>query len=70
MSAKSTFTPFELLALPSKAALVEEFQGRKLGELRTPALVLNRSAFEENCARVAQAVEALGLEFRMHVKSE
>lgn len=70
MSAKSTFTPFELLRLPSKSALVEEFQGRQLSELRTPALILNRSAFTENCNGVAKAVEALGLEFRMHVKSE
>ncbi|EKD02606.1 hypothetical protein A1Q2_03032 [Trichosporon asahii var. asahii CBS 8904] len=70
MSAKSTFTPFELLRLPSKSALVEEFQGRKLDELRTPALILNRTAFAENCSHVAKAVEALGLEFRMHVKSE
>lgn len=66
----STFTPFELLRLPSKSALVEEFAGRSLSDLRTPALILNRSAFEANCASVARAVEALGLEFRMHVKSE
>lgn len=70
MSAKSTFTPFELLRLPSKTALVEEFEGRKLDQLRTPALILNRTAFTENCNHVAKAVESLGLEFRMHVKSK
>lgn len=66
----STFTPFELTRLPSKAALVDAFVGAPLSSLRTPALVLNRSAFAANCARVAGAVEALGLHFRMHVKSE
>lgn len=65
----STFTPLELMRLPSAAALREEFVGRSLSELRTPALIVDRAAFAQNCKEMDDRVEKLGMRFRAHVKS-
>jgi hypothetical protein len=66
----STFTPLSHLTLPSRAALQDEFVGRKLTTLRTPALVVDRAGFKENCRYVADEVGKRGMTFRAHVKSE
>lgn len=66
----STFTPLELMRGPDPAALREEFVGRSLSELRTPALIVDRAAFKQNCAEMDTKVEKLGMRFRAHVKSE
>jgi len=65
-----TTTPLSLLTLPSKDALVKEFVGKKLSTLRTPALIIDRKRFVENCERVTGETEKRGMGFRAHVKSE
>ncbi|WVO15217.1 hypothetical protein L204_102866 [Cryptococcus depauperatus] len=65
----STFTPLDLYPLPSKAALVDAFVGKPIASLRTPALIVDRKKFKDNCERMAGTVRERGLLFRAHVKS-
>jgi D-serine deaminase-like pyridoxal phosphate-dependent protein len=65
-----TTTPLSVLTLPSKDALVKEFVGKKLSTLRTPALIIDRKRFVENCERVTGETAKRGMGFRAHVKSE
>ena len=69
-SIASTFTPLSLLTLPDKQALCDEFVGREITSLRTPALVIDRSIFKRNCERVTGEATKRGMKFRSHVKSE
>lgn len=68
--ATSTFTPLTQMLLPQESALRDEFVGRKLSELRTPALIVDRKAFKENCDFVTTQTKAKGMAFRAHVKSK
>jgi len=65
-----TTTPFSLLTLPSKDALVKEFKGKSIKTLRTPALIVDKGQFKRNCERVTGETEKRGMGFRAHVKSE
>ncbi|THH11192.1 hypothetical protein EW145_g795 [Phellinidium pouzarii] len=62
-------TPVELIGRPSKQALLEEFLGRRLADLRTPALVVDRAVFTKNCARMHETAQGWGANFRAHLKS-
>lgn len=42
-----TRTPYSLTTLPDKEALVQAFVGTKLEELRTPALIIDRTLFQK-----------------------
>lgn len=65
----STFTPLTYLPYPDASALRDEFSGRTLAAVRTPALVIDRGAFQRNCEAVTTAVADLGMGFRAHIKS-
>ena len=65
----STFTELTLLSLPDKKALADKYVGSKLGELRTPALIVDRTLFTQNCERMAGKVKEKEMKFRVHVKS-
>ncbi|KAL0245445.1 hypothetical protein I308_104571 [Cryptococcus tetragattii IND107] len=65
----STFTSLSLYSLPSKSALVDEFVGQPLSALRTPALIVDRKKFKDNCERVASNAKERGMKFRAHVKT-
>ncbi|TFK57115.1 hypothetical protein OE88DRAFT_1650696 [Heliocybe sulcata] len=64
-----TSTPFDLTRLPDKEALVDAFVGQHIKSLRTPAMVIDRAVFAENCARMHQSAKDWGASFRGHVKS-
>ncbi|CAE6363228.1 unnamed protein product [Rhizoctonia solani] len=64
-----TLTPHAYINLPDKDALVSEFQGKTLTQLRTPALVIDRFTFAENCAQMHKRALKLGTGFRAHVKT-
>ncbi|TFY79655.1 hypothetical protein EWM64_g4354 [Hericium alpestre] len=66
---EQTTTPYQLLSLPQKDALAKEFVGKPLNELRTPAFVIDRSIFAQNCARMHQKAADWGAGFRAHVKT-
>lgn len=70
MQASTNFTPLELLPLPDKSALQDAFVGKPLASLRTPALIVDRTRFRNNCERVVKQAKDRGLKFRAHVKSE
>ncbi|WWC62270.1 uncharacterized protein I303_104866 [Kwoniella dejecticola CBS 10117] len=65
----SSFTHTSLYALPSKQALQHEFVGKKIDQLRTPALVVDRSRFKRNCEEVTAESKRRGMGFRAHVKT-
>ena len=64
-----TSTPFHLVGRSQKPALVAEFAGKHLRELRTPALVIDRSVFAKNCAKMHTNAAGYGAEFRAHIKT-
>lgn len=64
-----TATPMHLLLGPSKDALRNEFVGKSLDGIRTPALVIDRSLFAKNCAGMHQRAEEWGASFRAHLKT-
>ncbi|KAL7415941.1 putative serine dehydratase domain-containing protein [Mrakia frigida] len=64
-----TSTPYLLTTLPAKAPLQDAMVGLKLNQLRTPALIIDRSRFAENCAKMHDKAKAFGSSFRAHVKS-
>lgn len=64
-----TRTPFHLVGRPQKSALVAEFAGKRLHELRTPALVIDRAVFAKNCDRMHANAAGYGAEFRAHLKT-
>ncbi|KAG8684557.1 hypothetical protein FRC09_015309 [Ceratobasidium sp. 395] len=64
-----TLTPYAYTNLPDKTALIAEFQGKNLSQLRTPAMVIDRSTFADNCARMHDRAAHLGTLFRAHVKT-
>jgi D-serine ammonia-lyase len=41
----------------------------KLGDLPTPAFVINRSAFQKNCSKILKTVKHKNLKLRPHVKT-
>ncbi|KIJ68487.1 hypothetical protein HYDPIDRAFT_106686 [Hydnomerulius pinastri MD-312] len=63
-----TKTPWQLLT-PNKEALVAEFVGKPLDALRTPALVVDRAAFKDNCTKMHQNAKDWGASFRAHLKT-
>jgi len=64
-----TKTPFHISAKPQKQELVDEYKGKPLNALRTPALVIDRAKFAQNCAAMHEHAKAWGASFRAHVKS-
>ncbi|WWD22569.1 hypothetical protein CI109_107062 [Kwoniella shandongensis] len=65
----STFTPLSLYSLPSKSALVDQFVGQPISSLRTPALIVDRTKFKNNCEKVTGEAKKRGMNFRVHVKT-
>ncbi|KAH8915827.1 hypothetical protein BT69DRAFT_1229457 [Atractiella rhizophila] len=67
--ASQTSTPAELLPLPTKDVLLQAFKSKSLSSLRTPAIVIERKPYADNCQAMAERVKAVGARFRAHVKS-
>ncbi|TYJ52111.1 hypothetical protein B9479_007291 [Cryptococcus floricola] len=65
----STNTPLSFYSLPDKGQLQKAFVGKPLSALRTPALIVDRKVFKENCERVTGEANARGMAFRAHVKT-
>jgi D-serine ammonia-lyase len=69
MAPSQSGTPFHLAGHPEKSALLAGFVGKHLGELRTPALVIDRAVFANNCAKMHANAAGYGAEFRAHLKT-
>ena len=50
-------------------ALKQQFLGKRLVELPTPSLILDRSLLRKNCTAMLDVCSKLGVGFRAHVKS-
>ena len=61
--------PGALFPCPSKGELAKAFIGKRLGDVPTPAAVLDRAVVERNCRQMLEACQALDVDFRPHVKT-
>ncbi|KAJ7265950.1 putative serine dehydratase domain-containing protein [Mycena haematopus] len=64
-----TKTPYALANLPQKDALTKEFVGQSLEALRTPAMVIDRTLFQQNCVRMLENAGEWGATLRSHLKT-
>lgn len=63
-----TKTPLHFLN-PDKDALVADFVGKPLNALRTPAFIVDRAVFAENCRKMHENARNWGATFRAHLKT-
>ncbi|GAA5816460.1 hypothetical protein MFLAVUS_009989 [Mucor flavus] len=52
-----------------KSSLVESMVGKKLDQLRTPSLIIDRAILKRNCAKLACITNELNTKVRVHVKT-
>ena len=64
-----TKTPYSFLPGPNKEALCAEYVGKSLCTLRTPAFIVDRSTFAENCGKMRLTAKEWGAAFRAHLKT-
>ncbi|KAK6205270.1 putative serine dehydratase domain-containing protein [Scheffersomyces amazonensis] len=57
------------LTYPDKSSLLEDFKGKKIEELPTPSLVINRDKFQHNSNSMLKNASKLNASFRAHVKT-
>lgn len=56
-------------ATPCIEQLREYYLGKDIHEVPSPALVLDLSVVRRHCSSVLAAVNALGVDFRAHIKT-
>jgi len=61
--------PNSLRGQPDKQSLKDEFVGRPIDSLPTPAMVIDRATFAKNCAKMHQNAKDFGASFRAHLKT-
>jgi diaminopimelate decarboxylase len=70
---EQTTTPsllFDSYRIQMKATLAKEMVGKKLNQLRTPSLVIDRSILKRNCQRLSKISTGLdNTRVRVHVKT-
>ena len=54
---------------PSQAILHDAFVGKHLGDVPTPAAILDQAIIKDNCNQMLRACQSLGVKFRPHVKT-
>lgn len=69
MMASSPFQTRTYQGLIQKDELVKAFTGKPIESLRTPAFVIDRSLFAQNCVRMHQKAAEWGAGFRAHLKT-
>lgn len=52
-----------------EARLRDQFLGKRIQNLPTPAAVLDEDVLSRNCERMLRATKTLGVQFRPHVKT-
>lgn len=65
----SNLSTLQCYPLPSSSSLTDQFVGKTLNELSTPAVVLDRAIIKRNCNAMLNVCKELGVGFRAHVKS-
>lgn len=66
-----TTTPLEPIgfSIPLKEYLVQQYVGKKLHEVRTPRMIVDRAVVQRNCERLAAISEKSGKRIRVHIKT-
>ena len=64
-----TVTPYSFARRPNKDELAAQFVGQHLQQLRTPAMIIDRAVFAENCAKMHAKAHEWGAGFRAHLKT-
>ncbi|KIK70951.1 hypothetical protein GYMLUDRAFT_33040 [Collybiopsis luxurians FD-317 M1] len=64
-----TETPYDFMVRPTKSGLVQQFVGKGLDGLRTPAMIIDRKIFANNCAAMHLKAKEWGTGFRAHLKT-
>ncbi|RUS17115.1 hypothetical protein BC937DRAFT_90400 [Endogone sp. FLAS-F59071] len=64
----STLLPVNF-ALPNKEWLREQLVGKKLSEIRSPALVVDRTIVGRNTQQMRETARKLGVGLRVHIKT-
>ena len=62
-------TLYKLSFLPDKDALLEKYLGKSLDTLRTPAMIIDRKLFAQNCSSMHLKAREWGASFRAHLKT-
>lgn len=63
------YYPSQLQSFPDKLKLLECYKGKKIEELPTPAFVVDREIFGNNCQMMLKNSKNLNADFRAHVKT-
>lgn len=61
--------PFDFHNVQWKRELAKNMVGKKLDEVRTPSLIIDRTILERNCNKLSQIPTALDTKVRVHVKT-
>ncbi len=66
-----TATPLAAIgfSIPSKEYLVKQYVGKKLHEVRTPRMIVDRSVVQRNCERLGAISAKSGKRVRVHIKT-
>lgn len=67
MPVQQSLTP--TVPRPSKKNLCEQYVGKPLSQLRTPAAIVDVAKVEQNCVRMLELAHHWGVPFRAHVKT-
>ena len=62
-------TPYSLSFHPDKDALLNKYFGKSLNTLRTPAMIIDRRLFAQNCSSMHLKAREWGASFRAHLKT-
>ena len=54
---------------PSRQSLLSLFKGKQVRDIQTPALIIDRKIFVENCKKMKTALDTLEWHFRAHIKT-
>ncbi|KAG0684182.1 hypothetical protein C6P40_001133 [Pichia californica] len=61
--------PYEFTPLANKEKLLEAFKGKSKSELPTPAIIVNKKIYVDNCEKMLNNSVKLNADFRAHVKT-
>lgn len=64
-----TSSQVALLTLPDKTALCNAFVGKPISSVRSPAAIIDRSRYNQNCQKMISRASQAGARFRCHVKT-
>lgn len=65
----SKMHPHSFYILPNKKRLLDEYKDKKVNELPTPSLLIDKVKFTNNAIRMLETAKDLNVDFRVHIKT-